>query len=533
MQEKLSFYVKQLQKIIFIYDGKTIQDKIKILKAIAAVKWRTAEDLQAYVELLLFIISHPENKEIVALVVAEFERITAFFSTAKNQADNHYVDLGFPFTNMCTQFSHDILHWMNQQPFCKLSVDSFDETGVELNLLLRTTLLAVEREETTAGLANKELLKALKIKPENEFTFLLNEFSKLNAAPYAKDFLWDALKVWVTIKSTDKKYSRIYNQIPINKIYYQSELIKKFDSEKLINTLLPTAKKLSTAKQKQLASVIKNSLTLTMRETDPSTAMNEKSLLFYELERGVSIALYGMEADRQLPLQSYIGYTLFKNGYPTAYGGSWIFGTAARFGLNIFEAFRGGESGYTMCQLLRVYKQVFGLETIEVDAYMFGKNNPDGISSGAFWFYYRYGFRLIDKKLQALAEKELQKIKATAGYRTSPKTLLQFTDSNIELSFGKAQAISRTAVLEKIAKMIASEFNGDRLLAEKKCITIFLQKSKTTFSPEQQFALSECALLAKAMQWHSTEKTKLLTTLIQTKYSDAVQYNAVLKQLLK
>lgn len=95
---------------------------------------------------------------------------------------------------------------------------------------------------------------------------------------------------------------------------------------------------------------------------------------------------------------------MFKNGLPIAYGGSWIWADQAKFGLNILEPYRGGESGYVMCQLLRVYQQVFGLKMIEVDAYQFGLDNPDGIRSGAYWFYYRYGFRSMTEALCLLAE---------------------------------------------------------------------------------------------------------------------------------
>ncbi|MBK9983286.1 MAG: hypothetical protein IPP15_12935 [Saprospiraceae bacterium] len=55
--------------------------------------------------------------------------------------------------------------------------------------------------------------------------------------------------------------------------------------------------------------------------------------------------------------------------------------------------FRNGESAFILAQLLRVYKHVFKLSYFEVEPYQFGLDNPEGIASGAFWFYYRFGFR--------------------------------------------------------------------------------------------------------------------------------------------
>ena len=142
-----------------------------------------------------------------------------------------------------------------------------------------------------------------------------------------------------------------------------------------------------------MALVVKNSMAITARETDPTTYMDAGSLKVYHLERGVSIATYSMIPSRQLPLESYIGYTAFKNGFPVAYGGFWVFGDRSNFGINIFESYRSGESGFVMIQLLRVFRQVFHIKTFEVEPYQFGLDNPEGIVSGAFWFYYRFGFR--------------------------------------------------------------------------------------------------------------------------------------------
>ena len=119
-------------------------------------------------------------------------------------------------------------------------------------------------------------------------------------------------------------------------------------------------------------------MVLTGRETDTSTYMDENSFRLFELERGISVAIYGMTPERQLPLESYVGYTLFKNGFPAAYGGAWVFGERSLFGINVFEQFRGGESGFILCQLLRVYRQAFNVNYFEVEPYQFGLDNPEG-----------------------------------------------------------------------------------------------------------------------------------------------------------
>jgi hypothetical protein len=172
-----------------------------------------------------------------------------------------------------------------------------------------------------------------------------------------------------------------------------------------------------------------------------------------------------MKPDHQLPLESYVGYTL-QNGYP-AYG-AWCSGDIL-FGINVHDAYRGGESGFILSQLLRVYRQAFHVEYFEVEPYQFGKDNPEGIASGAYWFYHKYGFRSLDKDLYALAETEQKTMRSKPGYRTSQRMLKKFVDSNVALNLGKGVPPTMYSFTENITRMITQQYQGDRFLAEQDC----------------------------------------------------------------
>jgi hypothetical protein len=155
---------------------------------------------------------------------------------------------------------------------------------------------------------------------------------------------------------------------------------------------------------------------------------------------------------------------MFKNGYPMSYGGAWLFGKRALIGINIFQAFRGGESAFVFAQLLRCYRMAFGATYFEVEPYQFGKNNPEGIKSGAFWFYYRFGFRPINKRLYDLSEIEIQKINSQKGYRSSHSVLRDFTKSNLSAHFDKATKapINPSDLSNFVTQRINNEFEGNR-----------------------------------------------------------------------
>ena len=161
-----------------------------------------------------------------------------------------------------------------------------------------------------------------------------------------------------------------HNRLALSEpVFLQPDLLRKFDPMAVMNERLPTPRRMTDDQRADAIQALKNTMAITRRETDPATYLDPTTLRAYDLARGLTCAIFGMTPDRQLPLESYVSFTVFKNGFPVAYGGSWIMGERAAFGMNIFEPFRGGESGFMMCQVLRTYRQTFGVRYFEVDAH--------------------------------------------------------------------------------------------------------------------------------------------------------------------
>lgn len=525
--------VHALEKLISNYDASTSEQIINLLQTNRNCTWKSGEYLMRYVNLLLFFITYPKNSQITNQIESEWKRLTLILGREQKKEALLYQDTGLPYSKMITRFSHDLISWLKEEKNCKLELDSFDAEGVSLNKLLYLTLPAYEKDITSIGYTNEELLDILGIKRKLQLSFLLSQFSTLNQTPYMKDHVWESLKLFISISFKHPSYSIFYNRLPTKKPFIQESLLKRFDALELIHNPLPKANKLKSEERSSLVACIKKSLLLTMRETDPSTYMNENNLELYTLERGIQVAIYGMSGERQLPYRSYIGYTLFKNGYPVAYGGSWIFGRTAIFGLNIFEAFRGGESGYIMCQLLRVYQQAFQLDSIQIEPYQFGLDNPDGITSGAFWFYYKYGFRPRSKKLQQLALFEQNKLTHNRNYRTSERTLLRFTESSLELQIGDKKSIDYNDFVNHISAFVRKKYKGDYIHARTDCLHNFIKKAKIPYSKSiNNKVLEDMAFWAAAYQIDAPHKIAILTKMLSIKSKNPIAYNSMVKEML-
>ncbi len=235
------------------------------------------------------------------------------------------------------------------------------------------------------------------------------------------------------------------------------------------------------------------------RETDAIALAYPDGVAWHELGRGIAVALYTMEPARRSPLDSHVGMMLFKNGIPVGYGGGWPFAGTCRIGINIFAPFRGGESALLFAQVLRVYRQRFGVGRFVVEPTQFGGANKEGLQSGAFWFYYRLGFRPIGARSARLASDEWARMQADRTYRTGIPALRQFTRSDIELRMRDVGACEPADLSSAVTAWIGARYGGERGRALSAARRIVLRAlggiDDRRWPVEQQVAFRELALV--------------------------------------
>ncbi len=530
MKYKFNQQVKKLREIVNRFDADSNSLKLSLINEISQNKILFTGILTAYYETLLFIMAFPRNKKILALAEREIIRIAGLLKKQPERTKELFANSGIPFSIYRACFSHDFTRWLLSHPDCSVSILSIENFLFDLNEALKVTVPSQLRSVTTGGSTNEELLKELIPDKKFQLQFIVNELSHLDSTPYIKDHYYDGLGVQTDITPKNKLLSKVYNRIEIPEFFYHNEMIKHFDVVEMLNRKIPEGAMLSESEKQRLIMVIRNAMAMTERETDPVTYMKEDTLRLFHLERGVSIAIYGMVPERQLPMESYIGYTLFKNGYPAAYAGGWLFGWRSDYGLNIYDQFRGGESAFMVAQILRLYRQLFNINYFQVEATQFGLDSPEGIETGVFWFYYKLGFRPVDLKLRQLAKNEYVKISSGKGYRSSKETLLKFTKSDIFLKLGKRIQPGVYDITKKVKAMIIKKYKSNSRLVEQKCVKEFLAKTGSTdsFSKTEFVVLKEVSLWASAMNI-SDNRLNLLLQMVKVKPVDEYRYQELLR----
>lgn len=527
MKKSLATTLNALNDVVNQFGQDAAKTKASLITQLSSMDLQENQVLH-YHDILLFLVAYPDNAAVKNLAEKELKRITTFAKKDSLGRKALPENEGLPYNKIITRFSPDFLQWLLQHEDIRVDFDSFFHPVLSLNDILNSTLPSLLKAETTAGLENEDLLAQLGISRSQYMDFIMGQFQQFNQLPWLKEMLSDRMMAYVQLVPKNEKFSRAYNRIKVDETYYHDDLLKKFDAEKMVTTPLPPAHIPDENERKLVYKSVRNAMALMVREIDPATFMQAESMRLYDLGRGLKIAFYSMLPHRQLPLETYFGFTFFKNGIPISYGGVWSFGKMAKLGLNVFEPFRLGESGFILCQLMRVCRQVLGCTYFEVEPSQFGLNNPDGIKSGAFWFYYKYGFRPLDKDLLQLSKDEKQKIATRKNYRSAEKTLIRFTEDNIGYNMLPEKTPPRVVdISTKILSSIKKDWKDNYRGAKQQAIKAFCEKTNIDFdtlSDQQKSSLEDLALWAKTIKNISERQWQVFGKMVFEKTKDDYLY---------
>lgn len=426
---------------------------------------------QRYADALLFTVAYPGSEDIAFAAEGEMDRLFRACEkwSGKKGAEALY-NSALPGTEVCATYSLTHNEWLLNRYGKSVSLYEEDLNTEEIIQHLQHGLDPVEQEVYNEGLDDwdtwKNEIAGFKEDAHRTLDFLVGQTALLKGTLGWKESLFSSFHTftnWQTKKDDPLFYGARIHFSP--SFIHRSGILKKMTIGEALEQGQPKAIKLNPEDRNKLVDIGKAVLGSLMRETDPITYAQVQETEYFDMGRGVGIALYYMVPEMKMTLQSYVGYLLFKNGAPCAYGGGWLFNNESGFGVNIFPPYRGGESANIVCQLLRLYALHFNANTFTVDPYQIGLGNPEGIQSGSFWFYYRLGFRPEQPELRKLAESEFKKIGAKTDYRSNEKILLKLAHSTMRWTHPhrkEKKFLSAEKIAEKTRNHINKKHQGDR-----------------------------------------------------------------------
>ncbi|MGB4845714.1 MAG: hypothetical protein WBP16_14705 [Ferruginibacter sp.] len=452
----------QLNAVRNKYGKNYSSEKLNLLKALNIEQLKDSKGLHSLHSTLLFLLAYPDNKVIYKLAFQTLKKLQNLLA-ANEKIRTTVYNSGITQTNLCASFSFEIVKWMRKNFPDDIRLSDTEANDGQISSILSVVMPKVESEILQDGNSDwKTWLMHSSANEEELLDRIIAVFDQTNIRPEVKDELWAALGLNVEIL-----FSK-HNCLPASVVdlFYHRSLISK--KEILLQPFVkPKRIHLNKSEAEQVVAVSRIILMQQLREIDPITFTAAELVSYYQLDRGLSIALMSMVTERRHPIDSYIGYVAFKNGLPVAYAGSWILFDSARIGLNVFPEYRGGESAWVFQQVLNLHRQVYKLNRFTVDPYQLGKDNADGIQSGAFWIYYKAGFRPLNTLLKQIAQAEMDKIKTNPAYRTAANILKKLAESRMELVLNKKSVgFDATDCSRVYAEIVSKQFAGNRKTAE-------------------------------------------------------------------
>jgi len=514
--------------------------KLSLLRMAASGALGDAALLVAYHDVLLFLLAYPATSAMRSLASRELARVAA----ATREIDAHgsararagLSGSGVAWSTINIAFTYPVARWLvSRYPQCA-EVDSFGEGGALLAQWLRHALPSAEFEllesphDTPEGL----LEAATPGWRRGRLAWLVAQFERLQCDSALREAAYDSLNMFVTLNARDAPISRTFSRgLPVAAFYHRGPMLRDVDANRVIATPLPVARRLRQKACVHLVDSGRAVLAMLGRETDPITHADVARTRYYELGRGVAITLFSALPARRNPLDSHIGYVLSKNSVPVGYGGGWPFLGTCKIGINIFAPFRGGESAFLMASVLRAYAQLFAVERFLVEPYQFGAGNREGLESGAFWFYFRLGFRPVESSLCAIAQDEFEQMRQNPRYRTPLSVLRRFTRSDLERPV-VAEALAAcdpSALSRATTAWIGARFRGRRDRAEAAALSdvvsaLGLDDARDWNDDERSALRAMAPVLAQIPDLHAwpARDKRRLAALVRAKGGDEYRY---------
>jgi len=434
--------IRRLHAIRNQYDATSSTEKLGLLEYLARSPARSPGELQYLHTVLCFIRAFPDtlaHHRLASTQLARFGKRVAAQPAANSTA---LWDTGISGTPVHYAFSFHVARWLRQRAPGTVSIDWDELEDVErLDELLELTLHGSEDEYYNSGWVSGREWLELASGEKTDFDWLLAQLRQGRLAGIWAQ-AYDAADVPLTWALGDSRHSKTRNVFPAGRIEPRSSGMRRPGriAKQDIAEPLRGAKLLSPRAGRKMIDVAMASLAVRHRETYHFNHANPADVRVADVGDGVAIALFGLLPEYRFPLECTMGYLILSNGVPVGYGGSSILFRQINTGVNIFDEYRGSEAAFLWVQVMRVYHQLTGCTRFIANPYQFGAENDEALQSGAFWFYYRLGYRPVDATVRKLAKTEWDRLRDDKKYRSNIRTLRQLANCDMHFTMPGARA---------------------------------------------------------------------------------------------
>jgi len=465
MAEPSSSSLTKLAALKPAYGAGAGYEKLMVLRQLAEQWLPTADAVLLLHELLCFLHAYPDNAE----VLKQVETMLAGFA-GREDLQRHrekLADTGIAGTDTFYSFFWPTARWLSRHHAKHLTIEWDDFANQDQLVDLLTILMpfaesaALEQIDYTA----REWIDRLKGENETDASFLVRRFDTLRGGSFLREKMFENLDVPMCLGAGPRTPSRSGARFPGQPVTFQTAPLSNRRPRLKQEILRPPlrVRALSAREGQRVIDLAIEAMIGRARDLDAFAWGNPNDVRLVDFGDGLQFACIGQIPERRLLLESVYGFLTLKNGVPIGYVLASSVFRSTEIAYNVFETYRGVEAAPIFGRVLAMARQLFGARSYSIDPYQLGHDNEEGLESGAWWFYYKMGFRPEDPEVRKVLKPELAKIKRNPRHRSSPSTLYKLSAAHL---YYYADGVKRKDMLAKVSVSDLSLRISD-LLAER------------------------------------------------------------------
>lgn len=443
--------------------------KVALLDVLAERPLRTADEVLALHECLLFLRAYPDDAEVLARVADLLEAFAARVDLQRHA--EALTDSGIAGTRIEYAFFFWTALWLARRHPGRLHVDWASFTK-HATLCERLWLMMPYSEELALAKLDHPLerwVAMLKRDDETDAEFLVRRMEALRADAFTREFLADELEMPMWLEPGTGTPSRTSAHHPRPRIHFQTAPLdtRRPDLGRELGIPPHAVRAVARKEGQRLVDLAREAMITRSRDLDGFIHADARDVRLVDCGDGLEFAAMGMRPERRLLLESMYGFLTLKNGVPIGYVLATGLNASSEIMYNVFEANRGGEAARIYGRILAMVGHLLGSTAFSVDPYQLGHDNSEGQESGAWWFYYKLGFRPVDREILRLVREEQALLRRRPRHRSGPATLQRLSaDSMYWFADGPREDVLGRIDLNEIslgvARATGRRFGSDR-----------------------------------------------------------------------
>jgi hypothetical protein len=465
---KVSILLRQLEKLKNAYGGDAAVRKLNLLNKLTR-RLETADQVHRLHEFLCFLHAYPDSEPILKQV----ERMLARFAKRGDLRRHRkaLVDTGITGTDIHYSFFWPTALWLVKRFPDKLFIDwpKFTNKDKLEDLLAVLQPYCESLVFDMLTYSPREWLNRLKGKGETDAAFLIRRFAALRANSFTQEKLFEDLDVPMRLAPGPDTPTRTGAKLQGMPLVFQTQPLSRARPNLRQEIKKPPlrVRSLSPGEGQRIIDMAIEAMITRARDLDAFSYGDKNDVRLVDCGQGLQFACIGQIPERRLLLETVYGFLTIKNGVPIGYVLTSSLFSSSEIAYNVFETYRGAEAAPIFGRVLAMARHIFGADAFFVPPYQLGHNNTEGLKSGAWWFYYKLGFRPEDLEIKRLLRSELQLLRKDPCHRSSLATLQKLSSEPVFLYLDRAKQDVLTKIpLEevglKISRLLADRFGADR-----------------------------------------------------------------------